>query len=656
MDVHGVSGQGSITIIGNSPALTVSGGNVTIGPGVTLITATNSPTILVTGGSLTLRGAVVQESTSYAQAAILISGGTVDLGTNVSPGGNTFNVNGTGEFIQDTTSSPVPDIGNTLEVNGALLSAPFLSFTSIGSSATSSVLGQPVTFTASVRAVDPNDGTPTGSVEFVDTTSGIDLGTTTVTNGLATVTTSALAAGSHAIIADYEGDSNFAFSFAALTQTVEQEDATSTALTSAANPSVYGQQVTFTATVTGNPPTSSTPTGTVTFKDGSTTLGTGTLNASGVATFTTIAFQVGVGSGQSITAVYGGGPNFLSSTSSALSQTVDPDGTTTTVSSSARSASFGQTLTFTATLSADGPGSGVPTGTVTFYDGTVNAADQIGTGTLSTNASGVTAAAFSTHSLPVGADTITAVYGGDGNFLTSSASASAITINQSIFVLDPSAGGALNLSGNATINVPGEVIVDSSSSSALSASGNAQVKASAIDVTGKVQKSGDATFSPAPTTGAAVLPDPLAGLTAPTYSGTPISEALGGNSAAAINPGVYSQITVSGNAKLTLNPGIYVIAGGGFSVSGNAGVTGTGVMIDNTKSSTGTYGSITFSGNGSYNLSPPTSGTYAGIVIFQSRDNTKSLTISGNASGMTGTIYAPRPNLPKAAMPCSTRP
>ena len=55
----------------------------------------------------------------------------------------------------------------------------------------------------------------------------------------------------------------------------------------------------------------------------------------------------------------------------------------------------------------------------------------------------------------------------------------------------------------------------------------------------------------------------------------------------------------------------------------------------------GTYGSITLSGNGSYNLSPPTTGTYAGIVIFQSRDNTKALTISGNASGMTGTIYAP---------------
>ena len=55
----------------------------------------------------------------------------------------------------------------------------------------------------------------------------------------------------------------------------------------------------------------------------------------------------------------------------------------------------------------------------------------------------------------------------------------------------------------------------------------------------------------------------------------------------------------------------------------------------------GSYGGITFSGNGSYNLSPMTTGAYAGIVIFQTRDNAKALTISGNASGMTGMIYAP---------------
>ena len=64
---------------------------------------------------------------------------------------------------------------------------------------------------------------------------------------------------------------------------------------------------------------------------------------------------------------------------------------------------------------------------------------------------------------------------------------------------------------------------------------------------------------------------------------------LSGNSSQTINPGIYSQITVSGNAKLTLNPGIYVIAGGGFTVSGNASVTGSGVMIYNAGS---TYNAV----------------------------------------------------------------
>ncbi len=69
----------------------------------------------------------------------------------------------------------------------------------------------------------------------------------------------------------------------------------------------------------------------------------------------------------------------------------------------------------------------------------------------------------------------------------------------------------------------------------------------------------------------------------------------------------------------------------------------------------GTYGSITLSGNGSYNLSPPTTGTYAGIVIFQTRDNSKALTLSGNASGMTGTIYAPAAQLAESGNAAAQR-
>ena len=226
-----------------------------------------------------------------------------------------------------------------------------------------------------------------------------------------------------------------------------------------------------------------------------------------------------------------------------------------------------------------------------------------------------------------------------------------IVVAPSVFILDGTAVGALTLSGNASIalaKISGSVLVDSASTSAISAGGNASITASSIRVVGKVQKSGNATFSPAPTTGVLSIPDPLAGLPSPgtinvTSHG---SEVLSGNSAATIDPGLYSQITVSGNAKLTLNGGTYIIEGGGLTVSGNASVTGTGVTIYNAGSnypnSGGNFGGITLSGNGTFNMSAPTTGTYAGILIFQSRQNTRALSFSGNAMlGMTGTIYAP---------------
>src|SRR5439155_4368745 len=115
-------------------------------------------------------------------------------------------------------------------------------------------------------------------------------------------------------------------------------------------------------------PVTGTPTGTVTFKDGSTTLGTGTLDGSGVATYTTGAFTFSVGS-HSITAVYGATTNYNTSTSSTLTQTVNAASTSTALSSSANPSVYGQAVTFTATVSATSPGTGTPTGTVTFKDG-----------------------------------------------------------------------------------------------------------------------------------------------------------------------------------------------------------------------------------------------------------------------------------------------
>jgi photosystem II stability/assembly factor-like uncharacterized protein len=192
--------------------------------------------------------------------------------------------------------------------------------------------------------------------------------------------------------------------------------ATTTTLTSSANPSTFGQNVTFTATVA---PTSGTgtPTGTVTFEDGLTVLGSGALSG-GVATFSISTLAVG---SHSITAVYGGDTNGAGSTSSAVSQVVNQDSTTTALTSSVNPSVFDQSVTFTATVTANPPGSGTPTGTVTFKDGTAT----LGTGALS---GGV--ATFSISTLAVGLHSITAVYSGDSNFTTSTSPTLTQTVNQ----------------------------------------------------------------------------------------------------------------------------------------------------------------------------------------------------------------------------------
>ncbi len=153
-------------------------------------------------------------------------------------------------------------------------------------------------------------------VTFMDGSTA--LGSATLSGGKARFKTTSLAAGSQAITAVYGGDGNFSTSKSVvLTQTVQQ-DATTTNLKSSANPSVFGQSVTFTATVKAASPGSGTPSGTVTFYDGSTTLGTATLD-DGTASFTTSSLSVG---SHSIKVSYGGGADFKASTSAVLKQSV----------------------------------------------------------------------------------------------------------------------------------------------------------------------------------------------------------------------------------------------------------------------------------------------------------------------------------------------
>src|SRR5262249_846367 len=158
-----------------------------------------------------------------------------------------------------------------------------------------------------------------------------------------------------------------------LTQSVNKAG-TTVVLTSDANPSTFGQPVTFVATASASSPGTGTPAGTVTFKDGLTTLGTSSLSAGQAS----LSLSTLVGGSPSITATYNGDSGFNANSSSPLIQSVVPASTTTTLAPSSNPSIYGQTVVFTVTVAANAPGLGVPTGSVLLKDGSAT----IGGGTL----------------------------------------------------------------------------------------------------------------------------------------------------------------------------------------------------------------------------------------------------------------------------------
>jgi len=186
--------------------------------------------------------------------------------------------------------------------------------TSLSLSPTAPAAGQTITFSATV-APGSGTGTPTGTVTFLDGTT--TLGTGTLASGKASFTGS-LASGTHAITASYGGDTTYAASVStadnltiASTPTLAP---TSTQLTAAPTSATSGTTINFTAAVAETTGTA-TPTGTVTFSDGTTAIGTGTLTA-GVTTFSTASLSVG---SHNITAAYGGDTaNAMSSSSTVV--------------------------------------------------------------------------------------------------------------------------------------------------------------------------------------------------------------------------------------------------------------------------------------------------------------------------------------------------
>ncbi len=368
------------TTLASSLPTSVYGQGVKFTAEVSSASGTPTGTVIFYDGSISIGSATLASGTAAISVSSL-SAGTHSI-TAVYQGSATFS---------GSTSAPVSQV-----VNAATTA------TTLSSSLNPAGTNQSVTFTATV--ISQYGGAATGSVTF--SSGSQTLGTASLSGNTASLTTSFSTAGTYSISAKYNGDGNNSGSTSSTLSEVINVTTTTT-LASSLNPSVVGQAVTFTATVSssaGAPPNGET----ITFKNGSSILGTAQLSA-GTASLTTSSLAAGI---YTITATYPGDATFAASTSPGLRQVVNSttkSATATTLGSSLNPSSYGQSVTWTATVTTSGsvPPSGKVNFTWSIY--------TIGSATL--NSGGV--ATLTKSNLNADTYPLTAVYVGDASNLGS---------------------------------------------------------------------------------------------------------------------------------------------------------------------------------------------------------------------------------------------
>jgi hypothetical protein len=365
---------------------------VTVGNDATY-TVTVTPINVFAGNvGLSVGGLPPGATASFNPAVINLGSGTSTLTISSLTAVGSYPLTITGTYASLNHSSPV-----TLVVN------PTATTTAVTSNHNPSGFAQTVTLTATVSPAGA-----TGSVQFKDGSNNLG-SAQALGGGTAALTTSSLAVAAHSITAVYSGDASFQGSTSApLSQTVNQAaTGAALALTAGSNPSPFGQSLTFTATI--SPQFGGIATGTVTFKEGSTPLGTGTLS-SNTATFNTSSLAVGT---HSLVASYAGDGNFTASASAPLAEVITSTGTgssTTTQLGAPAQIYFHQKtpVTLTVTVSA---ASGTPAGDVVLLEGStpLSNPEPLVSGSVSIPP-------FATGLLRPGMHNVKAVYLGNGSF------------------------------------------------------------------------------------------------------------------------------------------------------------------------------------------------------------------------------------------------
>jgi hypothetical protein len=205
-----------------------------------------------------------------------------------------------------------------------------------------------------------------------------------------------------------------------------------------------------------------------------------------------------------------------------------------------------------------------------------------------------------------------------------------------VLALNETANDAVKLNGSTTVDMKGCVIAaNSDANDAVSRGGSAQVAARCVSTVGKTEgltTSNTKLDCGLPLEHQLFSLDPLGGVAAPSPG--PCTSVKGGKTKT-LDPGTFCNQTFSG--QITLNPGNYVLRGGQIKLGGNGSLTGHGVTLFLTDGA-----EISINANETIDLSPPTSGPYAGVTIFQEVGNTEDVTINGTSgSRFSGFLYAP---------------
>ena len=214
-----------------------------------------------------------------------------------------------------------------------------------------------------------------------------------------------------------------------------------------------------------------------------------------------------------------------------------------------------------------------------------------------------------------------------------------------VLSLNGHASGAATGQGSTNVVLNGCSLYDNSdSSTALTVGGSAQITAYSVGVVGNLTGRSNITTTQGIMTGMGVIPDPYINSSFPAFSGC-TQQNFSAHDAITIDPGVYcGGMKLNAGANVTLNAGIYYLDGGDLTMNGGATMTGTGVTLVFTSQNKSGYATASINGNATVNLTPPKTGSTAGIVVFGDRRMPVGTAFSFNGGAtqyLGGAIYLP---------------